>query len=83
LELNFITFINTQIALCKYPIGGIILVVYRPREEHRLKVFESRVLRKIFWCKWDEAGGDWRKINNEDLHGLYFSPNMFTVWVIT
>jgi hypothetical protein len=83
LELYFITCINTQITFCKYPIGGFILVVYRPGEEHRLKVLERRELRKIFWCKRDEAGGDRRKMNKEELHGLYCSPNMFIVWVIT
>jgi len=83
LELCFVTFTNTQIAFFKYPIDGYILEVCRPREEHRLKLFESKVLRKIFWCKRDEAGGDWRKMNNEELHGLYCSPNMFIVWVIT
>jgi hypothetical protein len=59
LELYFITFINTQIAFFKYPIGGYILEVYRPREEQRLKVFESKVLRKIFCVngmKQEETG---------------------------
>jgi len=83
LESYFITFINTQIAFFNYPISGYISEVYRPMEKHRLKVFESKVLRKIFWCIRAEAGGDWTKMNNEELHGLYFSPNMFIVWVIT
>jgi hypothetical protein len=72
-----------QITFFKYPIGGYVLEVCRPREEHRLKVFESKVLRKILWCKRDEAGGDWTKMNNEELHDLYCSPNMFVVWMIT
>jgi len=83
LELYFITFINTQIAFCKYPIGSFILVVYRHREELRPKEFENKVLRKVFWCKWDKAGGDRKKMNNEELHDLYCSPSMFIVWVIT
>jgi len=83
LELYFITCINTQIAFFKYPFGGYILEVYRPREEHGLKVFEIRVLRKIFLCKRDEAGGDWRKMNNGELHDLYCSQNITIVWVIT
>jgi hypothetical protein len=44
------------------------------REEHRLKVFESSVLRKIFGLKWDEVTGEWRKLHNEDLCDLYSAP---------
>jgi hypothetical protein len=40
------------------------------REEHRLMVFESRVLRRIFGPKRDEVTGGWRKLHNEELHGL-------------
>jgi hypothetical protein len=40
------------------------------REEHRLKVFESRVLRRIFGPKRDEETGGWRKLHNEELHNL-------------
>ena len=43
-------------------------------EEHRLKVFENRVLRRIFGPKRDEVTGAWRKIINEDLNDLYGSP---------
>jgi hypothetical protein len=45
------------------------------REEHTLKVFEDRVLRKIFGPKRDQVSGGWRKLHNEKLHNLYFSPN--------
>jgi hypothetical protein len=45
------------------------------REEHRLRVFEDRVLRRIFGPKRDEVTGDWRKLYNEELHNLYSSPN--------
>jgi hypothetical protein len=38
------------------------------REEHRLRVFENRVLRRIFEPKRDEMMGDWRKLHNEELH---------------
>jgi hypothetical protein len=41
------------------------------REEHRLKVFENRVLRKIFGPKMDEVMGEWRKLHNEELCDLY------------
>jgi hypothetical protein len=43
-------------------------------EEHRLRVFENRVLRRIFGPKRDEVTGGWRKLHNEELHNLYFSP---------
>jgi hypothetical protein len=43
------------------------------REEHRLRVFENRVLRRIFRPKRDEVTGVWRKLHNEELHGLYSS----------
>jgi hypothetical protein len=45
------------------------------REEHRLRVFENRVLRRIFGPKRDEVTGDWRKLHNKELHSLYYSPN--------
>jgi hypothetical protein len=41
------------------------------REEHRLRVFENRVLMRIFGPKRDEVTGDWRKLHNEELHNLY------------
>jgi hypothetical protein len=40
------------------------------REEHRLRVFENRVLRRIFGPKRDEVIGGWRKLHNEELHDL-------------
>jgi hypothetical protein len=46
------------------------------REEHRLKVFESRVPRRIFGPKRDEVTGEWRKLLNEELHPSYSSPNI-------
>jgi hypothetical protein len=46
------------------------------REEHRLRVFENRVLGRIFGAKRDEMFGSWRKLNNEELHNLYSSPNI-------
>jgi hypothetical protein len=49
------------------------------REEHRLRVFGNRVLRKIFGPKRDEVTGDWRKLHNEELHGLYSSPSIVRV----
>jgi hypothetical protein len=49
------------------------------REEHRLRVIENRVLRRIYGPKRDEVTGGWRKLHNEELHGLYSSPSIFRV----
>jgi hypothetical protein len=46
------------------------------REEHKRKVFENRVLRRMFGPKRDEATGDWRKLHNEELHNFYSSPDI-------
>jgi hypothetical protein len=46
------------------------------REEHRLRVFKNRVLRRIFGSKRDEVTGGWRKLHNEELHNLYSSPSI-------
>jgi hypothetical protein len=46
------------------------------REEHRLTVSENRMLRRISSPKEDKVTGDWRKLHNEGLHNLYFSPNI-------
>jgi hypothetical protein len=47
-------------------------------EEHGLRVFENRVLRRIFGPKREEDGS-WRKLHNDELHNLYSSPNIVTV----
>jgi hypothetical protein len=46
------------------------------REEHRLRLFEKRVLRRVFGPKRDEVTGGWRKLHNEELHNLYSSPSI-------
>ena len=46
------------------------------REEHRLRVFENKVLTKIFGAKTDEISGEWRKLLNTELYALYSSPNI-------
>jgi hypothetical protein len=47
-------------------------------EEHRLRLFENRVLRRIFGPKREEDGS-WRKLDNDELHNLYSSPNIVSV----
>jgi len=49
------------------------------REEHRLRVFENRVLRRVFGPKRDEVTGEWRKLHNEELSDLYSLPNIVRV----
>jgi hypothetical protein len=48
-------------------------------EAHRLRVFENRVLRRIFGPKRDEVIGDLRKMHNEELHNLYSSPSIIRI----
>jgi hypothetical protein len=50
------------------------------KHQRRLRVFDNRVLRRIFGPKRDEVTGVRRKLHNEELHDLYSSPNI--VWVI-
>jgi hypothetical protein len=47
--------------------------------EHRLGVFENRVLRRIFGPKRVEVAGGWRKLNNKELYNLYTWPNMIRI----
>jgi hypothetical protein len=49
------------------------------REECRLRVFENRVLRRVFDPKRDEVAGEWRKLHNEELNDLYSLPNIVRV----
>jgi hypothetical protein len=59
------------VVLCGCESWSLIL-----REEHRLRVFESRVLWRIFGPKGDEITGEWRNFHSEKLHILYSSPNI-------
>jgi hypothetical protein len=49
-------------------------------QEHRLMLFENRVLRRIFEPKRDEVTGEWGKLHSEELHDLYCPPTV--VWAI-
>jgi hypothetical protein len=55
------------------------LVSKRLKEEHRLRVFENRVLRRIFGPRRDEVTGEWRKLHNEELRDLYSSPSIIRI----
>jgi hypothetical protein len=54
-------------------------MVVKLREECRLRVFENRVLRRIFGPKRDEVTWEWRRLNNKELYALYLSPNVIRV----
>jgi hypothetical protein len=49
------------------------------REEHRMRVFDNRVPRRIFGLRRDEMTGEWRKLHNEELRGLYSLPSRFRI----
>jgi hypothetical protein len=49
------------------------------REESRLRVFENKVLRRIFGPKRDEVTGEWRRLHNKELYALYSSPSIIRV----
>jgi hypothetical protein len=59
------------------PVGlpGCEIWLLAPREEHRLRVFENRVLKRINGPKREEVIGERRKLHNEELNDLYSSPN--------
>ena len=48
-----------------------------PRKERKLRVFENRALRRMFGPKRDEITGEWRKLHNEELNNMYYSPIFF------
>jgi hypothetical protein len=68
---NFVLNINIAFTFCMGVKLGLTL-----RKEHRLRVFENRMLRRIFGPKRDEVAGGWRKLHNEELHNLYSTPSI-------
>jgi hypothetical protein len=75
---------NVKIKIYKTIILPVVLygcetLSLKLREEHRLRMFENRMLRRIFGPKRDELTGDWRKLHKEELHGLYSSPSIVRV----
>jgi hypothetical protein len=77
--LNMKVKLNIQIRIYKSIILPVVLYgceiwPLTLMEEHRLRVFEKRMLR-IFGPKRDEVTGGWKKVHNEELHNLYFSPS--------
>ena len=74
---------NLKIKIYKTIILPVVLYGFETwslilREECRLRVFENRILRRIFGTKRDE-NGEWRRLHNEELHSLYHSPNTVRV----
>jgi hypothetical protein len=53
---------------------GVKLGLRHIREEHRMRVFRNRELRRIFGLKRDEVLEEWRKLHSDDLHNMYSSP---------
>jgi hypothetical protein len=74
-------FLTVKVKIYNTIILPVVLYGYETwslalREEHGLRVFENRVLRRIFGPKRDEVTGEWRKLHNEELHNLYSSPDI-------
>jgi hypothetical protein len=72
---------NIKIGICETTILPVVLYGCETwsltlREEHRLRVFVNRVLRRTFGPKRDAVTGYWRKLHKEDLHNLCSSPNI-------
>jgi hypothetical protein len=75
---------NLKIRIYKTTILPVVLYGYETwsltfRDEHRLRVFENRVLRRIIGPKFDEVTGEWRKLHNKELHNLYSSPSIIRI----
>jgi hypothetical protein len=72
---------NVKIKTCTYFILHVVLYGWgtwslMPREVHRMRVFENRMLRKIFEPMCDGVTGEWRRLRIEERHDMYTSPNI-------
>jgi hypothetical protein len=67
---------NIKIRILPVVLYGRETWILTLREEHRLRVSENRVLRRMCGPKRDEVKGGWRKLHNEELHNLYSSPSI-------
>jgi hypothetical protein len=79
--LSYLLSKNVTIRIYNIIILPVVLYAWETwsltlRGKHRLRVFENRMLRRIFGPKRDEVAGDWRKVHNEELHKLYSSLNI-------
>jgi len=74
LKIKIYRTIFVPVVLNGYETWSLIL-----REERRMKLFENRVLRRIFRPKRDKVTREWRKLHNEELNDLYSSPNAVRV----
>jgi hypothetical protein len=75
---------NVKVRIYKTIILPVVLygcmgVWVTVREEHKLRVFENRVLRRMFGPKRDGVMGGWRKLHNEELHNLYSLPSIIRI----
>ena len=75
---------NLKIKICRTIILPVVLYgcgnwALTLREERRMRVFENRVLRRVFAPKRDEVTGEWRKLYNDELRDLYSLPNIVRV----
>jgi hypothetical protein len=75
-KLKFLIYMTIVLPVVLYGCETWYLTL---REEHRLMVFENRVLRRIFGTKRDEVTGEWRKLHNEELRDLYSSPSIIRI----
>jgi len=74
LKIKIYRTIILPVVLYEYETWSLTLM-----NEHRLRVYKSRVLRRVFGPERDEVTGEWRKLHKEELNDLYSSPNIFRV----
>jgi hypothetical protein len=74
LKIKIHTTIILSFALCGCETWSLTL-----KEEHMVRVFENRVLKKVFGPWRDEETGEWKRLHNEELYYLYFIPNIIRV----